>query len=297
VTELEKRRLRTSAGEFAYVEMGDAENPAVVLLHGFPTSSYLWRNIAPLFSPWMHVIAPDLLGCGDSEAPDVDLGLRAQAGYVRELLDGLGIETYAVVGHGIGGGIAQLLALEGGVGTMILVDAVAFDAWPSEATREVQLHLSAADEVVVSAMIRTAFDLGMGHRERLQEEDLQEYLRPYAGSEGSAACVRLVRAMDGRGLDGTEEALARLEIPVLVLWGESDPYLPISVAERLGDVITTAAVALLPGCSHFLPEDAPETIAPLMFEFLRSRYLGVAHSHGGPVVVELGRRPKGEEVS
>ena len=83
---------------------------------------------------------------------------------------------------------------------------------------------------------------------------------------------------------------------MFVLWGEDDPYLPPALAERLGETISTASVALLPGCSHLLPEDAPETLAPLLFEYLRSRYLQTPHTHeAGPVVVELGRRPPGEE--
>ena len=129
----ELRRLRVSGGELAFVEMGDPEDPAVLLLHGFPGSSYVWRQFAPLLSPWMHVIAPDLLGCGDSEQPvDADLSVLAQVGYARELLVRLGIERLAVVGHAHGGGVAQLLALDGGVETMILLDSIAFDAWPSE---------------------------------------------------------------------------------------------------------------------------------------------------------------------
>ncbi len=269
----------------------------MVFLHGFPTSSYLWRHITPLLAPWMRVIVPDLLGAGDSDKPPgASLGLEAQAGYVRELLGGLGVASFAVVGHGFGGGIAQLLALEGGVGAMVLVDPAAFDAWPGPPTREEQSRAPASGAALAAAMIRTALELGIRHRERLTEEDLAEYVRPYAGEVGSAACFRALRALDGEGLVGIEPELEHLEIPTLVLWGEEDPFHRPELAERLGDALPMASVALLPGCAHFLPEEAPETIGPLIYEYLRSRYLGAPHTHaGGPVVVDLGRRPPEKE--
>jgi pimeloyl-ACP methyl ester carboxylesterase len=293
----EKRRVRTAGGELAVVEHGDPQDPAVVFLHGFPASSYLWRNVAPLFSPWMRVVVPDLLGCGDSDRSGAaDLGLLAQAGYVRDLLDGLDLEQVAVVGHGFGGGIAQLLALEGRAAAMVLVDSIAFDGWPSDAARRAQERAAASEPGLGAAVVRAALERGVGHQERLTEEDLAEYLRPFTGEQGDAACARFLLALDGLGLGEQEAALEGLEVPTLVLWGEDDPYLPADLAERLGDALPMATVALLPGCSHLLPEDAPETIGPLMFEYLRSRYLGAPHAHaGGSVVVELGLRPPGEE--
>jgi haloalkane dehalogenase len=300
VNVLELRRLRVSGGELAFVEMGDPEDPAVLLLHGFPGSSYMWRQFAPLLSPWMHVIAPDLLGCGDSDQPaDVDLSILAQAGYARELLDHLGIERFAVVGHSQGGGIGQLLALHGGVETMILLDSIAFDAWPSETFGELQR--SAPEEPsasLVRAVIATGFDLGMGHRPRLTDADLDEYSRPFSGDGGPSAFMRFARAINGEGLTDAEPALRALEVPTLLLWGEDDPFMPVTVAERLADALPMSSLAVLPGCSHFLMEDAPETIAPLMFEYLRAVYLRAGHvqEEAGPITIQLGRRPPGEEV-
>ncbi len=296
MTEAEKRRLGTSGGEVAFLEMGDPEDPPVILLHGFPTSSYLWRNVAPLFSPWMHVIVPDLVGAGDSAHPaDAQLDLVAQTGYVRELLNVLDISTVAAVGHGLGGGIVQRLALDGLAPVMGLLDAVAFEDWPGERLAEVRRR-ALEDGAVSAALVREILEGGLGHPERLTEADLSEYERPFLGDEGAAALARWLRAVDGRGLEGTESYLERLEVPALVLWGEDDPYVPASVAERFSDVLPMGSVALLPGCSHFLPEDAAETVAPFLFEFLRSRYLGTPHTHAaGPVMLELGRRPPSEE--
>lgn len=293
--DLQKRRARVSGGELAYVEEGDPENPAVVFLHGFPTSSFLWREFVPLFAPWTHVVAPDLLGCGDSDERDeAELHIRAQAGYIRELLMQLGIDRFAAVGHGHGGGVAQLLALERGAEAMVLVDSVAFEAWPGEATKRLQ---RLPQDQQTEEAVREAFDAFVGeaiaHPERLTDEVRAEYLRPFTGERGARAFFRGIRAADGHGLIRTEQGLGNLTCPTLILWGEDDPYFPVEVAERLNDAILTSSLALLPGCSHLLPEDAPETIAPLMFDYLRSRYLGRPHSHGEPgaVPISLERRP------
>src|SRR5207249_3727418 len=131
------RRFATSHGELAYVDAG--EGPPVVLLHGFPTSAYLWRREIPLLASRMRVVAPDLLGYGRSAKPkDTDLSITAQAGYVAELLDHLGIEKAAVVGHDIGGGVAQLLAFAGRAAALVLMDAICFDVWPIEGVKMLQ---------------------------------------------------------------------------------------------------------------------------------------------------------------
>jgi len=293
VTWTEMRCVRVPAGELAVVDAGDPEAPPVVLLSGGLTSSYVWRQLVPLLSPWMRVIAPELLGAGESESPaGADLGLAAHAESVRALLGELGVERFALAGHGRGGGVAQLVAVEGGVAALILIDSVAFDAWPSQTILDMRERLGVVDDAFVREWFETLFERGMGHRERLSDADLDEFRRPFEGPEGLERFVRVATDLDGRGLVGIESRLAELEIPALVLWGEDDAFLPAELAERLGEALPRAAVALLPGCGHFLLEDAPETVAPLVFQWLRREYLGIAHTHEeGPVSVTLGRHP------
>ena len=287
----QKRRAATSGGELAFIDEG--EGPAVLLLHGFPMSSFTWRNLAPLLSARLRVIAPDLLGCGDSDKPeDARLDIRAQAGYVRELLAGLGIDTYAVIGASHGGGVAQLLALDGGgVDAMVLLNPICFDHWLSGSTRDVQRNEAGvvASPAVVEALLRTAFDLGIGHRARVTEEVLGEFIRPWR--EDPASFFRWVRAIDGVGLTGREADLASLEMPVLILWGEDDAFMPVQAAEQLNEAIPSSTLGLLPGCGHLLMEDAAETIGPMVYEYLRARYLKAPHGHEGIVTLQLERRP------
>jgi pimeloyl-ACP methyl ester carboxylesterase len=260
----------------------------------------MWREFVPLFASRFRVIAPDLLGAGDSmQLEHASLHIGAQAGYVRELLRDLGVERYAVVGHALGGGIAQLLAVgDEGVDAMVLLDSVAFDRWPSEAAKEAQARAREAGgrpaPELVEAAIRTVFDLGLGHRGRVTESVLDEYVRPYRGPDGAAAFARALAAMDGEGLGGLEDDFARIAFPVLILWGEDDAFFPASLGERLNDAMPSSTLGLLPGCGHFLPEEVPETIGPMIAEYLRARYLMEPHGHDqkeGVVMLQLERRP------
>lgn len=285
---LDVKRLAVSAGDLAYADEG--EGPAVVLLHGFPTSSHLWRDLVPILAPRFRAIAPDLLGYGGSSKPEDPsaLTIRAQAGHVRELLDRTGIDEFAVIGHDIGGGVGQLLALEGGVGTMVLVDSISFDSWPIEAVRLLQAaDPSDANDAFVREVVGLAFDLGLANGNRLADADREVYLRPWI--EAPAALIRAARGIDGIGLAGTGERLGALDARVLLVWGEDDPYQPAELVEGLSDVLPGSTAALLPGCAHFVTEDAPEAVLPLIAEYLRVHHLRAEHHHhDGPTPVELG---------
>lgn len=296
--EVERKRARVSGGDLAYVDLG--EGPPVLLLHGYPSSSYMWRREIWLFAQRMRVIAPDLLGYGESDKPaGVDLSEQAQTGYVRELLSQLGIEDLAVVGHDLGGAIAQMLAFDGepAVRTMVLVDSDCFDSWPIEGVKMLQAATAGQQtSEFVEEVVRLAFDLGVAHKEMVEEGDMDAYVRPW--SADPAAFFRATRGLTGQGLVGSEAELGQLDQRVLIVWGEEDPYLDPELALRLGDAIPMSTVALLPGCSHWVNEDAPQTVGPLIYEFLRAHYLGQSHQHAepvGPVPISLGRPPVGSE--
>src|SRR5258705_9145889 len=107
---------------------------------------------------------------------------------------------------------------------MVLLNPVVDGFWPSERIRALQgSPPEERTEPAVAAVIRTAFDLGMGHRSRLGAAQVDEYVRPYSGPGGTRAFFRSVDALDGQGLRGRDADLGRLDLPVLILWGEDDP--------------------------------------------------------------------------
>jgi pimeloyl-ACP methyl ester carboxylesterase len=282
------KRATVRAGALAYHDVGSG--PAVLLLHGFPASSYLWRRLMPALAPFHRVLAPDLLGLGASDKPaDAPFDIRAQAGYVRELVAKLGIDRLAVIGHSTGGGIAQLLAADPGVETLVLLDSIAFDRWPAQAVTELQVVPRERETIAtIEVVVRSAFSLGM-REGALSEEDLAAYLAPWREPTAVPAFFRWARSLDGVGLRELAPAMAAWEQPTLLLWGEEDPFHPPAVAEELQDAIPTSALGLVPGCGHFLPEEAPETIDPIIAEYLRANYRKAPHGHGtsGPVLVPL----------
>jgi pimeloyl-ACP methyl ester carboxylesterase len=131
-----KRFLGVGEARVAYYEEGSGE--PLLLLHGCPFSSFVWRKVIPRLSLRYRCLAPDLLGLGDTETPDgADWSLRAQAAMVVGFLDALGVERTHVVGHDHGGAIAQLLAAEHSdrIDRLVLSNAEAYDNWPSEEER------------------------------------------------------------------------------------------------------------------------------------------------------------------
>jgi pimeloyl-ACP methyl ester carboxylesterase len=110
---------------------------------------------------------------------------------------------------------------------------------------------------------------------------------------GRVDAMVLVDAPRASGV--TDDALAAFDFPVLLLWGEEDDQVPVAIAEALNDAIPTSTLGLLPGCGHDLLAEAAPTVAPLIFEYLRARYLktphGHDHAHDGIVRIQLERRP------
>ena len=208
------------------------------------------------------------------------------------------VERAAVVGHDIGGGVAQLLAIDPGftVETLVLLDSVCFDVWPIERVRMLQEATAGQEtEQFVQEVVRLTLDIGISHQGRVTEQDVERYVEPWRAEP--PAFFRAARAIDGKGLTGREIDLERVDVPSFVLWGEEDPFLDPELAERLGANLPGSTVALLPGCSHFVNEDAPTTVGPLIYEFLRVRYLRDQRPHqGGPVQVLL-HRPEPSDLA
>ena len=111
--------------------------------------------------------------------------------------------------------------------------------------------------------------------------------------EGRVEAMVLLDAPRASGV--TDDDLAAFDFPVLLLWGEDDEQVPVAIAESLNEAIPTSTLGLVPGCGHDLLAEAAPTVAPLIFEYLRARYLkaphGHDHAHDGIVRIQLERRP------
>jgi pimeloyl-ACP methyl ester carboxylesterase len=241
----------------------------VVFLHGFPTSSHLWGDVVPLMPPGHRVVVLDLLGYGRSDRP---LGRRvdllSHAGRVVHLLDELRIERACIVGHGIGGGIAQSLAVRQPkrVSRLCLVDSVAFDSWPTLEGRLGRATLPLAQflppDLLVSVLRR---ELQRGYSDPARAaHSLDLYLRPFAGPDGRDALVAHARALTTGETAEVGPQLGGVKVPTAIVWGQHDRVVPLSVGRRLQRAIPGATLEVLAGMKHFTPEEAPRQVADVI---------------------------------
>jgi 2-hydroxymuconate-semialdehyde hydrolase len=246
----------------------------VVFLHGFPTSGHLWTDVVPLVPAGHRVVVLDLLGFGRSDRPQGHpVSIRAHADRVIELFDVLGINYACVVGHDVGGGIAQWLAVRHPqrVSRLCLVDSVAFDAWP---TRDVKLaramlpltrHLPATWllSILRSDLLRGYEDHDRGTR------SIELYVRPFASTEGRDAFMEHLLGLDAADTVAVAPRLKDIGSPTAIVWGRHDPFLPFAIAQRLQGQIPGATLDVVPAGRHFTPEDAPAKIGDALEALLR----------------------------
>jgi 2-hydroxymuconate-semialdehyde hydrolase len=277
-----KELVPVGEGAMAYWRQG--EGPPVLLIHGIPTSSFLWRHVVPLLAPDLSAYAVDLLGYGDSDKPEgADLSIAAQAGYLRTFMESVGWRTGTVAGHDIGGGVAQLLAVRSPemVSKLVLLDTIAYDSWPVPEIE--RMKEPAWDEIMERIDLRKGFrkslERGMAHREMVDDDLVSEYVRPFDGVEGRRAYLRCARALQTEDLSSVADQVEALDIPTLVIWGDADQFQPLRYGKRLTERMRRAKLLVLADAGHFTPEDNPTEVAKLIGGFALDSPQA-AHSHG-----------------
>lgn len=264
-----RSRLTLSGGEIAYDALGFG--PPLLLVHGTPTNSYVWRNVALRLADRFSVYAFDLLGFGQSErSEDLDVSISGQARLLAELVGALNLDAPYVAGHDIGGAIALRAHLLEGVpfGCIALVDGVALRPWITPTTTHVKEHLDVYKtmptqvfEAVVASHLRTATNRPM------DELTFATYLDQWKGERGQRLYLQKDAQLDERHTAEFEPLLPSISVPVRLVWGENDAWLPASTAERLHDLIPGSDLVLLSETGHFAQEDSPQRVAAALFEF------------------------------
>jgi 2-hydroxymuconate-semialdehyde hydrolase len=269
-----KRKIRTFAGDIAYIRKG--QGPPLLLLHGIPSSSYLWRDVIDPLSMSFDVLAPDLLGYGDSDKRlDADLSIAAQARYMVAFMETLGVHQAAVIGHDIGGGVAQLMAVDelGRVARLILIDSAVDNNWPVPVIA--RLKEPAWDQIMVNIDmrkgLREGLEKGMVTPGRVTDEVIDEWTRPFQDLGGRRAYLRATRALNNRDLVGRSKHIEEIETPTLILWGANDAYLEPRWAEVLQRKFRNSTVEIIDPGGHFLPLDRPDAVVEAITRFLTTR--------------------------
>ncbi len=277
-----KRFVEVGGHSIAYIDEGEGE--PLLLLHGCPFHSYEWREVIPLLSRRFRVLAPDLLGLGDTVVGlESDYRLPKDAEMVRGFLEALGIESAHVVGHDHGGATALLLMERAPqlMRTLTLTNIEAYDSWPSEEERP-YLHLivNPVTSPIVWALLqlpafrRHIFSIAAHRKEALTEDVLQAFVRPHVSTP--ARWQRLRRFLRWQ-LDPEHNQLTvravewmrAFKTPTLVLWGQRDGNFGESIAQRLADDIPgVVRIEWLEDSGHLPMIEEPQRYADAVMSFI-----------------------------
>lgn len=249
------------------------EGEPVVLLHGTPFSSVVWRRIAAQLARGFRVYYFDLLGYGSSEkrqGQDVSLGVQNRL--FAALLDHWGLDRPHVVGHDFGGATALRTHLlnERDYRSLTLIDPVAMSPHGSALVRTARRHEEAFAELpeyIHQAVLR-AYIAGAVHRE-LSEREMDRYVEPWLGEQGRAAFYRQIAQMDDQYTDEIQDRYDEIRCPVTLLWGEHDAWIPLERGRVLANRIPNANFEVVAEAGHLVQEDAPEVVVAAVTDLLR----------------------------
>lgn len=261
----------------AYVTEPRAEpsGPPVLLVHGWPTSGLLWRNVAPPLAARRRVIAIDLPGFGRSDKPRevrYDLGLFERC--ISGLLAALAVDRVGLVVHDLGGPVALHWAAQqpaDRIERLALLNTLVYPEL-SLAVRAFLLvpHLPLVGGLMTSPWgLRKALEYGVGDRRRLRPDAVSGVQAPFAAPGDRHALIASIRDLDVTRMEQVAAWVRAYRGPVRVIYGRRDRYLPdvARTMRRVAADLPQTEVTALEDCGHFLQEDRPEEIGRLLAEF------------------------------
>ncbi|MEW1751534.1 alpha/beta fold hydrolase [Streptomyces angustmyceticus] len=275
------RTFRGASGDevrWAVHGAGRADAPAVVLLHGTPFSSYVWRGIARALAARHRVFVWDMPGYGASGMRDgQDVSLGAQARVFGELLahwELTGEEARpAVVAHDFGGAVALRAHLLHGAryARLALVDPVALAPWGSPVYRLLGAHPEVFGQLppelhraLVREYVSSASHTG------LHPAVLDRLAEPWCTAGGQPAFYRQIAQNDQRFTDEIQGLYAGIGLPTLICWGAQDTWIPVGKGHELAARIPGSRLRVIEGAGHLVQEDAPAELAAELAEFLQT---------------------------
>src|SRR3954468_2005174 len=250
--------------------------PPVVLIHGMINSSRHWEQVALRLAEHHTVIAPDLIGHGDSATPRGDYSLGAHAASIRDLLAAIGVERASIVGHSLGGGVAMQFFWQfpSRVERLALVSSGGLGREVSPLLRTVALPgMSAVLGVAAHRRVLGAMDAGA---ERLGERGVYlravaRALRPLEQPGAREAFIQTLRSViDVRGqrVSATDRLYLLADMPTLIVWGERDNTIPLAHGVAAHEAVPHSRFATLPRAAHFPHLEDPAGLSAVLLDFL-----------------------------
>lgn len=263
-------RFESSSGEIAFGSFG--QGPDVVLVHGTPTSSVVWREVVSRLSDGYRLHVLDLPGYGQSaKFEGQDVRLRGLARSLAGWLDHMGLDRPVLVGHDFGGAtvLGAHLVEGSSVRAIAIADGVVLSPWGTAYSRLVKEHeevFAAVPGYIHEATLRA--HLATAVSRVLAPELMDELVAPWLGDEGQAAYYRQVGQFDYGFTEDLEKLYAEIDVPLLVLWGEEDRWVEVSEGVRFAGMVPHSEFVTLPDAGHFLMLDIPGLFARSLGEWL-----------------------------
>lgn len=255
-----------------YRELGSGA--PVLLLHGWPTSSLLWRNLMPALAEHNRVLALDLPGFGASDKPpEARYDFATFEVAIDGFLAALGIDRVALAGHDLGGPIAVhwMLTRPGRTTRLALLNTLLYPEF-SEAVVEFVMELisdETRDHRTSDEGLAEIMRLGVVDPTRITADVLAGVVAPFPTDEDRRTLAKAGIGLSPSGFTEIAAGLGSLDLPVCVVYGQDDRVLP-DVAQtmaRLAVDVPQTNVTSIPGCGHFLQEEAPDKVASLLAPF------------------------------
>jgi pimeloyl-ACP methyl ester carboxylesterase len=273
--------LRVPVGPGAmHVERYGHGGTAVMLIHGFATSSFLWRNIAPAITDAGHTAyAVDLFGHGESDRPfDADFGIAAQAEYLDAAMTALRVARAVLVGVDLGADIALRLAATRPerVEKLVLINPPAFDELPAKDITQMQRNTAkfafrtTRGILGAAPLIEAVLKKSVADPEKhMPTKLIARYLAPFVGKDGTNHLLSLASSISGEDLEDID--FRSIHVPTLILWGDEDAFVEGRIAEKLTNALPDGRLVRMPGIGRLLPEENPERLGEMLLDFMRKR--------------------------
>jgi len=258
----------------------------VVLIHGMLNSSSHWQSVAQNLAGAYTVIAPDLIGHGDSAAPRGDYSLGAHAASIRDLLAAIGIERATVVGHSLGGGVAMQFFYQfpQRVERLVLISSGGLGREVSPMLRTAALPgMSGLLSLTIHPRVLGAlWDAGARLRERgagagVYMQAVARALRPLENADARQAFLQTLRSVidvHGQRVSATDRLDLLESMPTMIVWGERDNTIPVRHGRLAHEAIPHSLFRTLPQAAHFPHLDDPDGLSQLLREFIQSTQPG-----------------------
>jgi haloalkane dehalogenase len=261
------------AGGLAYREAGAPAGRAVVLVHGYPESSYMWQPaLGALAGAGWRALAPDLPGYGDSE-PDPPATWERHVEALRRFVRELELGPVALVTHDWGVPIGLRWACDhpGAVSALVISDGGFFAdrRWHDLAN---VMRTPGEGERLIRSYTREGFIAAMRSvSSGMSEQAIEEYWKAFADDTRRLGQLELYRSGDFDKLAPYEGRVAALEVPALIVWGEDDRFAGVAMAHRFHEELAGSELAVFEGAGHFVWDDQPERATRALVDFLRRR--------------------------